>query len=72
MPVQVAKENLKTWQLERHSPTTFEATLRYKLLPSKCDSKRNCDSLEKGSVQLQLPTDVDVSAKEILLCHPVE
>lgn len=66
MLAQAAKDNVKTWQFDRHSPTTFEATLHYRLLPSKCDSECNSDSLEKGSVQLKLPTDVEVTAKELL------
>ena len=70
MLAHAAKDNVKTWQFDRHSPTTFEATFRYRLLPSKCDSECNCDSLEKGSVQLKLPTDVEVTAKELLTCDP--
>jgi len=65
---QAAQENVKTWQFEQHSPTTFEVTFRYKLLPSKCDAKCNCDSAEKPSVLLQLPTDVEVNAKELMVC----
>jgi TonB family protein len=70
MLAQAAKENVKTWQFEQHSPTTFEATFRYRLLPSKCDSECNCDSLEKGTVLLRLPAEVEVSAKELLICDP--
>jgi len=70
MLAQAAKENVKTWQFEQHRPTTFEATFHYKLLLSKCDSECNCDSVEKGSVLLQLPTNVEVSAKELLICDP--
>jgi TonB family protein len=68
MLAQAAQENVKTWQFEQHSPTTFEVTFRYKLLPSKCDAKCNCDSAEKPSVLLQLPTDVEVNAKELMVC----
>lgn len=70
MLAQAAKENIETWRFDRHSPTTFETTFRYRLLPSQCDSECNCDSLEKGSVQLKLPTDVEVTAKELLTCDP--
>ncbi len=72
MLAQAAKENIKTWRFDQHTPTTFEATFRYTLLPSRCDSKCNCDSAEKASVHLQLPSDVEVSAKEVLLCDPAE
>ena len=68
MLAQAAQENVKTWQFERHSPTTFEVTFRYRLLPSKCDAECNCDSAEKPSVLLQLPTDVEVNAKELMVC----
>jgi len=68
MLTQAAQDNVKTWQFEQHSPTTFEATFHYKLLPSKCDAECNCDSAEKPSVLLHLPTDVEVNAKELMVC----
>ena len=68
MLAQAAQDNAKTWRFEPHSPTTFEATFHYRLLPSKCDAKCNCDSAEKPSVLLQLPTDVEVNAKELVVC----
>jgi hypothetical protein len=70
MLITAAEENVRTWLFEQHSPTTFETTFRYKLLPSKCDSNCNCDSVEKGSVLLQLPTDVEVNAKSVQICDP--
>jgi len=72
MLVQAAKENVRTWQFEPHRPTSFEVTFHYKLLPAKCDSECFCDSEEKESVVLQLPTNVDVSAKEYTICDPAE
>jgi hypothetical protein len=69
MLARAAQENVKTWQFEQHSPTTFEATFRYRLLPSKCDPECNCDSAEKPSVLLQLPSDVEVNAKELMVCN---
>lgn len=69
MLAQAAQENVKTWHFEPHSPTTFETTFRYKLLPSKCDAECNsCASVEKPSVLLQLPTNVEVNAKELMVC----
>jgi TonB family protein len=68
MLAQAAQDNVKTWQFEPHSPTTFEATFHYRLLPSKCDAECNCDSVEKPSVLLVLPTDVEVNAKELMVC----
>ncbi len=72
MLIQAAKENVRTWQFEQHRPTSFEVTFHYKLLPTKCDSECTCDSEEKESVLLQLPTNVEVSAKEYTICDPSE
>jgi hypothetical protein len=70
MLAQAAKENVMTWRFEQHNPTTFEATFRYRLLPSKCDSECNCDSPERDLVRLNLPSDIEVAAKELLTCDP--
>lgn len=71
MLAEAAKDNVKTWQFEPHAPTSFEVTFHYKLLlPTKCDSECNCDSEEKESVLLQLPTNVNVSAKVPAICDP--
>lgn len=64
MLAQAAQENVKTWEFEEHSPTTFEATFRYKILPqSECD-------MDNGTVLLRLPTEVEVSAKGVQTCDP--
>jgi hypothetical protein len=68
MLAQAAKENVETWQFEEHSPTSFELTFRYKLLPAKCDPKCNCDDSDKSTVLLQLPDEVEVSATEVPIC----
>jgi TonB family protein len=73
MLAEAAKDSVKTWQFEPHTPTSFEVTFHYKLLlPTKCDSECNCDSEEKESMLLQLPTNVDVSAKVPSICDPRE
>jgi TonB family protein len=73
MLAEAAKNNVKTWQFEPHTPTSFEVTFHYKLLlPTKCDSECNCDSEERESVLLHLPTTVDVSAKVPSICDPRE
>ena len=73
MLAEAAKDNVKTWQFEPHTPTSLEVTFHYKLLlPTKCDSECNCDSEEKESVLLQLPTIVDVNAKIPSICDPRE
>jgi TonB family protein len=62
--VQAAQENVRTWQFKDHSPTTFEATFRYKMLPeSECE-------MDSGTVLLRLPTEVEVSAKGVQTCDP--
>jgi Gram-negative bacterial TonB protein C-terminal len=62
-----AEENIKTWQFERHKPTTFEATFTYKLLPATCDAKGNCNGVENDEVLLHLPTNVEIAAREAVL-----
>lgn len=71
MLASVAEENVRTWQFKERRPTTFETTFHYKLVPSKCDSKCNCDfEFDSGKVLLKLPTDVEVTAKGIEICDP--
>lgn len=65
-----AMENAKTWQFEPHVPATFDVTFRYKLLDAKCDPECNCEGVERESVILQLPTNVEVSAVVVILCDP--
>jgi TonB family protein len=67
-----AKDNVQTWQFEPHTPTSFEVTFHYQLLsPPTCDSECNCDRDEKESVLLQLPTNVDLSARPPVICDPL-
>ena len=62
--VPAAEENVRTWQFKDHSPTTFEATFRYKMLPeSECE-------MDSGTVLLRLPTEVEVSARGVQTCDP--
>ena len=71
MLAEAAKYSVKTWQFEPHTPTSFEVTFHYKLLlPTKCDSECNCDSEEKESVLLHLPTEAEVSAETLMICDP--
>jgi|GEM_PF-1967134 len=62
--VQAAQENVRTWQFKDHSPTTFEATFRYKML-----SESECE-MDSGTVLLRLPTEVEVSARGVQTCDP--
>jgi len=68
--VEAAKENVKTWQFDAHAPTSFEVTFRYRLLVPECDSQCRCEAAEKDSVLLQLPTNVELTAKTLLTCDP--
>jgi TonB family protein len=70
MLARAAEEDVKTWQFEKHAPATIEATFRYVLLPSKCDSKCDCDDTQHDTVQLRLPTYVEVDAKTAMICDP--
>jgi hypothetical protein len=67
-----AEENIKTWVFEQHPPVTFEATFQYVLLASKCDPGCRCDDADHPTVELHLPSRVDVSAKTVMTCDPVE
>jgi TonB family protein len=67
-----AQENVKTWRFEQHTPTTFESTFHYVLLPTQCDSKCNCDDGGNGTVELNLPSRVEVRAKTVMICDPSE
>jgi len=70
MLARAAEENVKTWQFEQRDPATFEATFRYVLVLSKCDSQCNCDDVRTNSVSLRLPTEVEVSANAEITCDP--
>jgi len=70
--VNAAKENVKTWQFESHTPTSFEVEFHYRLLPIKCDAECACDSEERESVLLQLPANVEISAKGYMTCDPAQ
>jgi len=71
MLAKAATDNVKTWQFEQHTPTGFETIFRYSLLPSTCDAKCNCGSGKADEVLLHLPAEVEVSAKEVFVCHRV-
>jgi hypothetical protein len=72
MLAQAAQENVRTWLFEKHSPTTFDVTFHYTLLPTKCDSECNCDDLGNGTAILRLPTEIEVSANEVMTCDPAK
>jgi hypothetical protein len=67
MLAKAAEENIKTWQFEKHKPTTFGATFTYKLLPAKCDAEGNCNGPENDEVLLHLPTEANITTKEVVV-----
>jgi hypothetical protein len=72
MLAQAAEQNVKTWQVEQHTPTTFEATFRYVLLSPQCVLQCNGDGSEQGTVQLRLPAYAEVAGRTVATCDPVE
>lgn len=61
---QAAKDNLQTWQLDEHKPTTFITTFEYALEdPAVC-------SVENATVVLKMPTYVKVTARRVHTCDP--
>lgn len=71
MLVAAAEENIRTWEFKELHPTMFETTFHYKLVPSKCDARCDCDfESDSGTVLLKLPADVEVTAKTMEPCDP--
>jgi hypothetical protein len=70
MLTKAAIENVKTWVFAQHESTTFRATFWYRLLESDCDAACNCGSAERPNVVLKLPTEVEISAEEVMICDP--
>lgn len=64
MLARAAMANVKTWRLQWHGRTTFEATFRYKLLPEFV-----C-GFENPTILLRLPLDVEVTANGLKTCDP--
>jgi hypothetical protein len=67
-----AQENVKTWRFQAHNPISFETTFRYTLLPGLIDCLPIVQS-DNGTVLLNLPREVDLTAKRIGVCEtPVD
>jgi outer membrane biosynthesis protein TonB len=66
MLVPASEDNVRTWQFNDHSPTTFEVTFVFKMLPES-----DCE-MDNGTVILRLPTEVQIIAKGIRTCDPEE
>jgi hypothetical protein len=72
MLVKAATENVKTWEFDAHAAMSFDVVFRYRLLEATCDDKCRCDSLERPSTVLRLPSEVDINATEAMICDPSE
>jgi hypothetical protein len=70
MLLKAAVENIRTWEFEQHTPTSFEVSFRYRLLSAKPDSACNWTAAEPASVVLRLPTEVEISAPTVGTCDP--
>lgn len=68
----VSSENVRTWEFEPHSPTSFEVRFRYKISRAfTCEGGcGNCRHLENESVLLELPADVELNANSPISCDP--
>lgn len=62
--VEASKANVETWRFEKHKPTSFEVTFRYRVL-----AESSCD-MDNGRVVLNLPTQVEITAKGLKTCEP--
>lgn len=67
-----AEENVKTWEFERHSPTSFEVRFVFILQPADNDPKSLCGDVRHSTVILKLPTHIEVTAKAPTTCDPTE
>ena len=59
MLARFAQESLRTWRFEKHRPTAFEVTFRYRLLPVG-----DC-AFQNPTVMLKLPTEVEISSATV-------
>jgi hypothetical protein len=64
MLVNFAKENILTWQLAEHKPTTFVTTFDYAFEGTAESGYSN------GTAILNLPHRVRVTAKQLKTCDP--
>ena len=64
MLARAAQENIRTWQFQRHNPTTFLVTFDYRIEePAGC-------SVNNSTAVLRMPSDVQISAKGVHTCDP--
>ena len=61
---QAAQENLKTWQLKPHAPTSFRVTFHYVIT-----NESDCGP-SNGIITLHLPTELEISVVGFRECRP--
>jgi hypothetical protein len=66
-PVMLAKfteENIRTWEFDKHKPTTFVATFEYEIKsPDHCEYRN-------GSLTLDLPLRAHITVPGLMTCDP--
>jgi hypothetical protein len=64
MLAEAAKKDIRTWEFEKHKPTSFLATFTYRIVePARC-------GLSNGTAILHVPLAVEVDANGIQTCDP--
>lgn len=66
MLAKAAKENILTWQFDRHKPTTFVTTFEYVITrPAQCE-------ITNSASVLKPPLKMQVTAEGVQTCDPAE
>jgi hypothetical protein len=64
MLVEAAKKIIQTWEFEKHKPTSFITTFRYRIEgPAQC-------GFSNGTAVLHVPLEVEVNANGVQTCDP--
>jgi hypothetical protein len=62
MLVQETKDNIRSWVFANHKPISFIVTFKYRI-----EDEASC-AVENSSVILHMPSEVQVSAKRVVIC----
>ena len=63
---EAAKQNVSTWEFEKHEPITFFTTFEYRVL-----AESTCER-ENGTIVLNFPQSVEITVKGIQTCDPAQ
>ena len=61
---EAAKQNVRTWEFEKHEPTAFSTTFEYRVLAESVCEREN------GEIVLNYPQSVEITVKGIQTCDP--